>query len=146
MMLEEQLSRYWFFKKVGAFSINPNNSKSILETFDYTNEILNDTNNAVVMYPQGEIEPFEKKPLKIKKGIKFLLNNLKKDSIIIPVAFKIQHYDNKNPVVIFRWGKKITSGLILRDFSFFERNFYENLDNLTKLSYERDFLGDLFKY
>ena len=29
MMLEEQLSKYWFFQKIGAFSIDPSNAKRI---------------------------------------------------------------------------------------------------------------------
>ena len=144
MMLEEQLNRYWFFRKVGAYSINPNNSKSIAESIKYTNQLLNDPSNAAVIYPQGEIEAFEKRPLNIKKGLKLFLKNLDNEITVVPIGFKIQFYEEKNPAVISRWGEPLGSDRILDNFLYFEEKFYENLDNLSKLSYKKDFDFDLF--
>ena len=75
MMLEGQLNRYWFFRYLGCYSIDQNKSKSILETAEYTKQIINDTRNFTVVYPQGKFEIYEKKPVEIKDGLKLFVNN-----------------------------------------------------------------------
>jgi 1-acyl-sn-glycerol-3-phosphate acyltransferase len=44
LMLEDQLKRYWFFRKLGAYGFNPSNPKSIIEAVNYTKDVLNDKN------------------------------------------------------------------------------------------------------
>ena len=68
MMLEEQLKRYWFFNLLGAYSIEPKNSLSIKETINYTRTLLIEKGNGIVIYPQGEIEPYEKRRFNLKRG------------------------------------------------------------------------------
>lgn len=55
MMLEEQLERFWFFKYLGAFSVKKN-SRSVLKSLEYAANLLEDPDNMVVIFPQGEIE------------------------------------------------------------------------------------------
>ena len=40
MMLEKQLSKYRFFSKIGAYSIEPNSPKGILKSLGYTVSLL----------------------------------------------------------------------------------------------------------
>ena len=54
MMLERELIERIFFTRAGAFSINQG-SREIIESLNYTNGILNNSNNLVVMYPQGQL-------------------------------------------------------------------------------------------
>ena len=88
MMLESSLEKFWFFQKIGAFSINPANAKSIIESFGYSREVLSNKNNFLVTYPQGEIEAFEKRPLNLKAGIKSMVKPMKELVDILPVGFK----------------------------------------------------------
>ena len=144
MMLEEQLKRFWFFSKLGAYSINPGNVKSVLETVNYTSLLLEKPGNFLVVYPQGEIEAYEKKPLTLKKGLNLIIKKSKKDFIILPAAFKIQYYNEKNPSVLFSFGNMLDSKEIENNFAAFENTFYKNLDDLTQKAFDRQFIRDLF--
>ncbi len=145
MMLESSLKKYWFFNKLGSYSINPENSKSLIETAEYTGEILNDPSNFVITYPQGEIEPFEKRPLSIKEGIKFFIKKNPEDIFVLPVGFKIQFYNEKNPAIICRFGNFIRAEKILENFDFFKIEFTNNLDKLNEAACSKNFVKDIFK-
>lgn len=145
MMLEDQLNKYWFFKKLGAYSINPKSTSSIRETAGYTREIINNNNNFVITYPQGEIEPFEKRPLTLKDGLKFFIKGIiDKNLYVLPVGFKIHYYNEKYPAVITRFGNLLEGNRILNDFSIFKREFTDNLDKLAEATDKKEFIKDLF--
>jgi len=144
MMLESSLRKYWFFKKLGCYSINPQNSSSIKETIKYTRDVLADASNFVVTYPQGEIEPFEKRPLSIKEGLKLLLKE-NMQTVILPVGFKIQYYNEKNPSIICRFGEVLSYEKVVDDFNFFSNAFIDNLDMLNEASLNKKFIENLFK-
>ena len=40
MMLEDQLKRYWFFQKVGCYSIDLNDNRKIVASLKYTIDLL----------------------------------------------------------------------------------------------------------
>jgi len=102
MMLEEQLKRYWFFQKIGCFSINQNNKQSTVATLKYTLELLKNPDNCVVIFPQGEIEPFDKNPLSYNKGIEFLAEHSNNEFDIMPIANKIFYTNQKLPFILMR--------------------------------------------
>lgn len=143
-MLEDQLKRYWFFKKLGAYSINPSSPRSIIETSNYTKLIVSNPENFVVTYPQGEIESFEKRPLTLKKGLNFFMKGIEKDFLILPVGFKIHYYNEKYPSIICRFGLLFEGKRTLDAYSFYEAAFMTNLDMLTKAAEGKSFVKDLF--
>ncbi len=143
MMLEEQLKKYWFFKYVGAYSIDPNNPLTTKDSINYTRKLLSEKNNAVIIYPQGEIEPFDKRPLSIKKGISLMLKNSNNINVI-PAAFSIIFSDQKLPSIFLRFGYPISSKSILNDFNTFEYAFYNNLNLLTEAVLSRNIIKDYF--
>jgi 1-acyl-sn-glycerol-3-phosphate acyltransferase len=145
MMLQKQLERYWFFRYLGAYSIIPENPKSISETVKYTSKILSNFKNAVAFYPQGEIEAFDKRPLNLKRGLQLFLRSKKDCCVVLPVAFKIQHYNKKYPAIIFQAGRIINPAEILNDFGAFEKEFYANLDALNESVFNQNFVKDLFE-
>lgn len=144
LMLEEQLKRYWFFQKVGAFSINPSNPKSIKTTFDYISEVVCDPQNVLLFYPQGEIEDFTKRPLKVKEGLKAILHMTHSKVNILPVAFKIKYGNTKKPDLLVRFGEPITSSKVKRDFNLFIDSFNSNVDFLDRVQSE-NYKENLFK-
>lgn len=144
MMLEEQLKKYWFFKKVGAYSISPGNIKSFLETRNYTRELISNNSNSVIIYPQGEIESYEKRPLSLKKGLDKILDYNQNNVSILPVAFKIQYYSEMKPSIIVRFGREINSFELKNNFNLFEQEFYSNLDQLSKAAETQKISHDLF--
>lgn len=119
LMLEEQLKRYWFFRKLGAFSINSKSIKSIGITILYLKKLLNNVNNVVFFYPQGEIVPYEKEPIEIKNGIKYFLGK-DQNNITIPISFRVYYSDKMKPDVLCKFGKEFAgsnSKKINEDFS-----------------------------
>ncbi|KAF0148923.1 MAG: Acyltransferase domain protein [Ignavibacteria bacterium] len=144
MMLEEQLKNFWFFSKVGAYSIKQESIKSFLETRAYTRELISQSTNSVIVYPQGEIEDYEKRPLTIKKGIKNILQNINSDVTILPIGFKIQFHNEMKPVIAARFGMPMQSSLLTNNFSVFENEFHNNLELLSDAVQSKKFILDLF--
>jgi hypothetical protein len=130
-MLEEQLKRYWFFQKVGCYSINLENKNSTITSLRYTSNIIKNKNNVVVIFPQGEIQPYEKRPIELKDGIKFLSKTMDEDFFILPVAFKIHYSNEKNPFVYSKTGGLISSKDLNSDPNLLYKNFVDNIDSLN---------------
>jgi 1-acyl-sn-glycerol-3-phosphate acyltransferase len=144
MMLESSLEKFWFFQKIGAFSINPSNSKSIIESFRYSRELLGNENNFLVTYPQGEIEPFEKRPLNLRGGVRAIIKPVQESVDILPIGFKIEYQNKRNPAIFCRFGSLISGDRLADDFDIFAELFYENLNMLSESVFSNKFNEDLF--
>jgi 1-acyl-sn-glycerol-3-phosphate acyltransferase len=145
MMLENQLSRYWFFQKIGAFSIDPAHTKKIVESANYIKKLLQHPKNFVILYPQGEIEPYEKRPLTLKRGLQLFLKTTPEVQVLI-VGFKIQYYNQKRPSVLCKFGANLRGKSICGDFTNYEDHFYQNLDSLTEAAFTKSWQADIFEY
>lgn len=130
MMLENQLRKYWFFQKIGCFSTNPENKQSTVATLRYSLNLLENPENCVVIFPQGEIEPFEQLSFKFNKGIEFLSNYTKKDFDILPLANKIFYTNEKLPFVLSRFGDLIKSSNLIHNEAVLYEKFQENVNLL----------------
>lgn len=98
MMLENELKDRMFLNKAGAFSIMKN-SKSIIETITYTNDLLASKDNLVTIYPQGKFYSIHQQPIKFEHG--FLKHLLKKGSsfqIVFYVAL-IDYFEKPKPTL-----------------------------------------------
>jgi 1-acyl-sn-glycerol-3-phosphate acyltransferase len=146
MMLEEQLRRFWFFRKVGAFSINPADRASTAETMCYANDVLN-AGSVVVMFPQGVLEPYDRRPFRLKEsGLRMICGGGAEDFMVMPVGLKICYFTERYPDIICRFGDPIAQGMAVSDFPLFSRLFSENIAMLDQASYNRTFEGDLFRW
>jgi len=76
MMLEEQLRQRMFLNKAGAYSIQPK-SRSVIESLDYTVELLQNNKHLVVLYPQGEFQSMHSKEISFQPGIDRVFSALK---------------------------------------------------------------------
>ena len=74
MMLEEQLLRYRFFNYTGAFSVNKG-SRSVVESIRYASDLLNDSKNMLLMYPQGRLHSMYEHHFSFEQGINRILKN-----------------------------------------------------------------------
>jgi 1-acyl-sn-glycerol-3-phosphate acyltransferase len=147
MMLEEQLKRYWYFKKFGAYSIDPGNIPSVIETLQYTIGPLMNPANYVVMYPQGVLEPYDKRPIVLRRGgLRYLVTKAPHPFLIFPIAFRITYYNEKHPEISVRMGDIIESDAVKNNFNFFKERFIYNLEELDKGTFERKFRKDLFQW
>ena len=128
MMLEEQLKRYWFFKKLGCYSIDPNDSRKMITSLKYTVDLISNPENLITIYPQGEIQPYEQRPIQLRNGIDFLSRKSENDFQILPLAFKIHYTNERLPMVYARFGKLLNSKDIKINPQIFNEKFIKNLD------------------
>ena len=100
MMLEEQLRKYWFFNYTGGFSVNKK-SKSIIETLNYTSELLNDNKNMVLVFPQGEIQSLHYHNIQFEKGLERILINKTNAVQVVFLVNLIDYFSNRKPGIYF---------------------------------------------
>jgi 1-acyl-sn-glycerol-3-phosphate acyltransferase len=147
MMLEEQLKRYWYFKLFGAYSIDPGNEPSVIETLDYTINTLMDPMNFIVMYPQGVLEPYDKRPIVIKQGgLHYVITHSSRSFLILPIGFKINFFNEKFPELSVRIGRIIESESVSDNLNRFKKEFINNLEELDNGTFRRRFIRDLFQW
>ncbi|USB32904.1 lysophospholipid acyltransferase family protein [Paenibacillus sp. YPG26] len=84
MMEEEQLQKYRFFRRLGAFSINSQSPGSLRSTLKYTEQLLS-REGRVWIFPQGEMLPLESRPLEFRRGVGYLLERCP-ETVVIPVT------------------------------------------------------------
>jgi len=96
MMLEEQLRKFWFFNYTGGFSVRKN-SKSIIETLDYTRQLLTNKNNLVLMYPQGEIQSMHEPDFKFERGLEHILKKIENPVQVVFMVSLVDYFSNPKP-------------------------------------------------
>jgi hypothetical protein len=101
MMLEEQLSRYPFFRRVGAFGIRPGLPRSVLETLRYSAEVLRDPDNALCLFPQGELRYHALRPLGFQRGLERILGLCGTSVQLLPLGIRCELLAAQRPEAFF---------------------------------------------
>ncbi|MDO7906498.1 lysophospholipid acyltransferase family protein [Paenibacillus sp. JX-17] len=101
MMEERQLLQYPFFRKIGAFSMNAGSAPDIRRSLLYASSLLKQ-GGRVWIYPQGEIQHLETRPLIFKRGIGFMLGQLP-EAAVVPVTLYhgMVQYDRPEATIWF---------------------------------------------
>lgn len=106
MILEESLSKYKFFQKLGGFSINQNSPKAIIKSLDYTINILkNDRNSIFTIFPQGILMPYFIENYELGKGLEKILDKVRDQVNLIFATFNIFYLKEEKPEVFFNLKK-----------------------------------------
>lgn len=98
IMLEEQLKKYMILNKAGCFSVKKN-SRDILESLKYCNQLLNDKNNMLLIFPQGETQSIYTDEFKFEKGLGYVLKNQTSDIQVIFNINLIDYYSDAKPTL-----------------------------------------------
>ncbi len=98
MMLEEQLSSRMFLNKTGAYSIKKGH-RSMVETFNYTGELLTLPGNMVVMYPQGSIHSLYDRPLRFEKGWFRILEKAENPVQLVFYIALVDYFSHRRPTL-----------------------------------------------
>ena len=131
MMLEEQLTKYRFFSKIGAYSIETKHPQGIVESLQYTVELLNQGSPLVSVFPQGHLLPWNTRPLGYKRGVEWVLQEYGKPLPALPLAIRTEFMGEKLPSVFFLFG----------EVHLFDADTFQGMDWLEKI--EIDLLDDL---
>ena len=98
MMLEEQLRKHWYFRLSGGYSVRKN-SKSVLESLQYTVDLLQDSQNMVLMFPQGRITSHYQYPIDFEKGLERVMQKCKNPIQIVFLVNLPEYFVNPKPTL-----------------------------------------------
>jgi 1-acyl-sn-glycerol-3-phosphate acyltransferase len=122
MMLEEQLKKYWYFNYSGGFSVRKG-SGSVVESLRYTVELLTDTKNMVLIFPQGKIQSLNDREICFEKGIEWVLQHLKNEVQIVFQVNLVDYFSDRKPG-LYSYVREYTGGTSLQPLQNEYRLFY----------------------
>ncbi len=105
MMEEEQLRSFRFFSKLGAFSIYKKRPRAVMASLHYAADLLQQT-QCVWVFPQGDIQPLEKRPLAFQSGLAYLLKHVP-EAVVKPVTFYYAFDSEQKPTASVWFGEPI---------------------------------------
>ncbi|OOQ58856.1 lysophospholipid acyltransferase family protein [Mucilaginibacter pedocola] len=100
MMQEDHLLARMWLNHCGAFSIN-RSSREMIRSLQHAADILNDAENLVIVFPQGELISNHTTEIKVEKGIERLIKNIKGPCHIIYSCALIEYFESLKPSVYF---------------------------------------------
>jgi 1-acyl-sn-glycerol-3-phosphate acyltransferase len=110
MMLEEQLARYPFFSRVGAFGVRPGHPRSVAESLDYSASLLKDPGAMLCVFPQGELVPHGRRPVSYQRGLERILQRQGGPVTLLPLAMRCEQGGERLPDAFFLMGSPQPAG------------------------------------
>ncbi|MEX0945674.1 MAG: lysophospholipid acyltransferase family protein [Balneolaceae bacterium] len=108
MMEDKQMRKYKFFKRIGAFSVNLDDSRDIITSLRYAVKSLESENSSLFIYPEGEIMPFSTQKPEFKKGLAWI-NSKTNDVILVPIGIYIHTAKTNKPELFIKVGAPVQS-------------------------------------
>lgn len=106
MMEDRQMLQHKFFKKIGAFSVNLQHSKSLITSLRYAVNSMERPQSSLFIYPEGEIVPFGTDQPKFKKGLVWIAEKCPEVDIV-PIGIYIHTSNFDKPELFIQIGKQI---------------------------------------
>lgn len=100
MMQEDHLQKRMLLNLFGGFSIN-RSSREMIKSLQYAAGLLNNPENLVVVFPQGELISNHITEIKVEKGIERLIKNIKGPCQIVYNCALIDYFESLKPSVFF---------------------------------------------
>jgi 1-acyl-sn-glycerol-3-phosphate acyltransferase len=96
MMLEEQLRKHWYFQYTGGYSVRKR-SRDLLQSLDYTMDLLQHKDNVVLVFPEGEIHSAYIDQVHFQNGIQHIVNRCQDDVQLLFVANLTDYFSEIKP-------------------------------------------------
>ena len=96
MILEETILKHAFLKYVGSFSVSKG-SKSILETLKYAGNLLNDPQNLLLIFPQGNLSSNFTNTVNFEKGLGKIIEMSRQKFQYVFAASFMEHFSQPKP-------------------------------------------------
>lgn len=103
MMLEEQLRRFRFFRRVGAFGIRPGSLSAVAAALSYSASVLASPANALCIFPQGRMRHPSLRPLGFRRGLEKILRQHGGPVVMLPLAIRCDFGADQRPEAFFRF-------------------------------------------
>jgi 1-acyl-sn-glycerol-3-phosphate acyltransferase len=98
MMQEDHIEKRKWLRNLGGFSIKKSSRES-LKSLQYAAELLNDSQNSVVLFPQGALNSMHCEQIDLAKGYEYLIKNIKGNCQIIFAANVVDYFESFKPSV-----------------------------------------------
>ncbi|MBD8032157.1 lysophospholipid acyltransferase family protein [Solibacillus merdavium] len=106
VMVDEQgIKKFPIFQWIGAYSVNQQNPKHIIESIRYTKSLLQDGKN-ICIFPQGKEWHLEQRPLYFQQGAAMIAKQMKGISVV-PITFYYTFRNERKAEVWIDIGKPI---------------------------------------
>lgn len=105
MMEDKQMIRHRFFQKIGAFSVNLQNSKSLITSLRYAVHSMERQQSSLFIYPEGEIVPFSTNKPEFKKGLEWIADKCPEVDIV-PIGVYIHSSNSDKPELFIQVGER----------------------------------------
>ncbi len=132
MMLEQQLKKHWYFQYSGAYSVKKN-SRSIIESLDYTKQLLTNSNNMVFIFPQGKIYSLYNDRIHFKKGVQKVINLSDSDLQVVFVANLLDYFSNSRVNLFMHFKTFLAKDLKGNNVEYIYNDFYRDLISHQKV-------------
>ncbi len=110
MVLEEHVTRFGFFRRLGAFSIRPGFRDEVAASLAYAASVLADPANVLTLFPQGRIHQASDRPLDFQRGVERILREHGAPVAILPLAMRCEFYENQRPEALFLFDRILVAG------------------------------------
>lgn len=105
-LMIEELYRFPLLSKIGAFSVEKNSPQSALKSLNYCTEILENKDNLLWIFPQGEVKPPDYRPIKFANGLSYLYKKVNGVNII-PISHRYNFIREDKPEIFIEMGKPV---------------------------------------
>ncbi len=105
MMEEKHLKKLFLFRRLGAFSVVREKPREATKSIDYAAKLLGENSNKTVwIFPQGEILPNDRRPLRFYGGLSKLVEKVGMVSVL-PIAMRYEFLNDFKPEIFVKIGK-----------------------------------------
>ena len=111
-MEEEELKRHMFLNRCGVFSVRKN-SREILESLNYSVEVLKSGGNLVTIYPEGEIRSIHNQEFVFARGAEWIIKKLGEKVAVYFAVVLIDYFSNAKPIIttyLYNYKEGCTTG------------------------------------
>ena len=107
MMEDKQMHQYPFFSRIGAFSVNLENTRNMAFSLRYAHESMQRANSSLYLYPEGKIVPFSTDQPEFRGGLAWLYNKMP-DIDFVPIGIYIHTMRHDKPELHINIGEAVS--------------------------------------
>lgn len=131
MMLENQLKKYWYFQYAGGYSVKKK-SRTVLESINHSVKLLQQSENLVLIFPQGQIHSMYNNVLHFEKGIERIIKAIMPETQIVFVANLIDYFADKKPNLYIYFRTLLAKEIEQSDIETVYNAFFNEVMNTQK--------------
>lgn len=103
VMEEQNLARYRFLSRLGAFSIRRGDARSAVESLGVARRLLKKRRAVVNVFPEGVLTPHARPPLRLERGVELLAR--RSGARCVPVGLRYGFFGDERPDLLIEVGQ-----------------------------------------